>query len=116
MRRISKVFRNEGVDRTHNPEFTMMECYQAFADYHDIMDLVEEMFRTIARELTGSTTITFQGQTIDFGRWRSAFRFPGYSGADREIDILRSPIWQSFSKQFAPMAYGSTKAKLGQAG
>lgn len=64
---ISKVFRNEGVDRTHNPEFTMMECYQAFGDFYDMMRLVEEICREIARALTGGTTITFQGQPIDFG-------------------------------------------------
>lgn len=64
---ISKVFRNEGVDRTHNPEFTMMECYQAFADYNDIMRLVEDMFRAIAIAVNGTTTTTFQGQTLDFG-------------------------------------------------
>jgi lysyl-tRNA synthetase class 2 len=68
---ISKVFRNEGVDRTHNPEFTMLECYQAYADYNDMMALVEELFRTLARELTGGTQITFQGQAIDFApAWR----------------------------------------------
>ena len=67
---ICKDFRNEGVDRTHNPEFTMMECYQAFADYNDIMQLVEDMLRTIALEVCGTTTIEYQGHTIDFGpRW-----------------------------------------------
>lgn len=64
---ISKDFRNEGVDRTHNTEFTMMECYQAFADYHDVMRLVEEMFRAVAIAACGSTTISYQGHTIDFG-------------------------------------------------
>lgn len=67
---ISKDFRNEGVDRTHNTEFTMMECYQAFADYNDIMQLVEDMFRTIAQAVLGSTVVEYQGHTIDFGpRW-----------------------------------------------
>jgi lysyl-tRNA synthetase class 2 len=64
---ICKDFRNEGVDRSHNPEFTMMECYQAYADYHDIMRLVEDLFRFVAREVCGTTTISYQGQTIDFG-------------------------------------------------
>ncbi len=62
---IGKQFRNEGVDRTHNTEFTMMECYQAYADYNDIMRLVEDLFRTIALEVCGTTKITFQGHTID---------------------------------------------------
>ena len=64
---IGKDFRNEGVDRTHNTEFTMMECYQAYADYNDVMRLVEQMLRFIALEVCGSTTVTFQGHTIDFG-------------------------------------------------
>jgi lysyl-tRNA synthetase, class II len=62
---IGKQFRNEGVDRTHNTEFTMMECYQAYADYNDIMRLVEDLFRTIALEVCGTTKISFQGHTID---------------------------------------------------
>ncbi|PLS77185.1 MAG: lysine--tRNA ligase [Chloroflexi bacterium] len=62
---IGKAFRNEGVDRFHNPEFTIFECYQAYADYNDIMELVEQMIFFIARELTGGTTIAFAGQTVD---------------------------------------------------
>ncbi len=62
---IGKAFRNEGVDRFHNPEFTIFECYQAYADYNDIMALTEQMIAYIARELTGGTTITFGGHTVD---------------------------------------------------
>jgi lysyl-tRNA synthetase, class II len=64
---IGKTFRNEGVDRTHNPEFTMMECYQAYADYGDMMRLVEELCREMALAVAGDTRVTYQGQTIDFG-------------------------------------------------
>lgn len=64
---IGKNFRNEGVDRSHNTEFTVMECYQAYADYHDMMRLVEQMLRLIALEVTGGTVVTYQGQQIDFG-------------------------------------------------
>ena len=63
---ISKDFRNEGIDRTHNPEFTMLEFYQAYADYEDIMRLVEELFVEVVRAATGSNVVTFQGTTIDF--------------------------------------------------
>ncbi|PDV97021.1 lysine--tRNA ligase [Candidatus Chloroploca asiatica] len=67
---IGKNFRNEGVDRSHNPEFTMMECYQAYADYHDMMDLVEALMRAMAIAVTGSPQATYQGQVIDFaGTW-----------------------------------------------
>lgn len=62
---IGRNFRNEGIDRNHNPEFTMMECYQAYADYNDIMKLVEEMTFAIAQEVKGTSTITYQGTEID---------------------------------------------------
>ncbi len=62
---IGKDFRNEGMDIEHNPEFTMMECYQAYADYHDMMALVEDLFTQVAEELTGGLRVTYQGQEID---------------------------------------------------
>lgn len=64
---ISKDFRNEGIDYRHSPEFTMMECYWAFADYNDIMNLVEEMIPYIAREVLGTTRITSRGHEIELG-------------------------------------------------
>ncbi len=85
---ISKVFRNEGVDRTHNPEFTMMECYQAYADYNDMMRLVEDLYRTLALEVAGSTTIVFQGHTIDFGPAWQRVSIPAAIAARTGIDIL----------------------------
>ena len=63
---IGKDFRNEGIDRTHNPEFTMLEFYEAFADYEDMMRLVEQLFAEIVKEATGSSIATFQGTEIDF--------------------------------------------------
>jgi lysyl-tRNA synthetase, class II len=63
---ISKDFRNEGIDRTHNPEFTMLEFYQAFADYGDMMSLVEEMLVAAVREVTGGTSVEVEGRTIHF--------------------------------------------------
>ncbi len=65
---IGKIFRNEGIDSTHNPEFTMLEAYQAFADYTDIMTLVEEVFVAVATEATGSDAPTYQGREISFRR------------------------------------------------
>ncbi|MBN1543600.1 lysine--tRNA ligase [candidate division KSB1 bacterium] len=62
---IGKDFRNEGIDRTHNPEFTMMELYVAYEDYTFMMDLVEEMVCTIAKKVNGSLQLPYQGQTID---------------------------------------------------
>jgi lysyl-tRNA synthetase class 2 len=62
---VGRIFRNEGIDATHNPEFTMLEAYQALADYRDILQLVEEVFSAVATEVTGSTTITYKGESID---------------------------------------------------
>ena len=62
---IGKVFRNEGVDRFHNPEYTLLECYQAFADYHDMMRLTEEMVGYAARQVHGTTTLRFGEQQIE---------------------------------------------------
>lgn len=62
---IGRVFRNEGVSTRHNPEFTMIELYEAYADYHDIMDLTESMVRHIANEVLGSAKVQYNGETID---------------------------------------------------
>ncbi len=68
---INRNFRNEGVSTRHNPEFTMLEFYQAYATYEHMMDLTEEMFRYVALDVVGSTTISYQGDTIDLGaKWR----------------------------------------------
>ena len=65
---IGRVFRNEGVDTRHNPEFTLMELYQAYTDYYGMMDLTENMFRYLAEEVCGTTTITYGEHTIDLGK------------------------------------------------
>ncbi|MCR5666653.1 MAG: lysine--tRNA ligase [Eubacterium sp.] len=65
---IGRVFRNEGLDTRHNPEFTLMELYQAYTDYNGMMDLTEEMYRHIAQEVNGSTTITYNGIEMDLGK------------------------------------------------
>ena len=64
---IGRVFRNEGVSRKHNPEFTMMECYQAYADYRDMMDLTQDMVQAIAERALGGAQIEYGGQKIDLG-------------------------------------------------
>ena len=65
---IGRVFRNEGLDTRHNPEFTLMELYQAYSDYHGMMDLTEEMYRYVAKEVLGTTTITYNGIEMDLGK------------------------------------------------
>lgn len=65
---IGRVFRNEGLDTRHNPEFTLMELYQAYTDYHGMMDLTENLYRFVAQEVLGTTTITYNGIQMDLGK------------------------------------------------
>lgn len=67
---INRNFRNEGISTQHNPEFTMLEFYQAYADYHDMMALTEEMLAQVARDVNGTTKTTFNGHEIDFADWQ----------------------------------------------
>ncbi len=82
---VGRIFRNEGMDTKHNPEFTTIELYQAFTDYHGMMDLVEELYKMLAKEVCGSTTITYQGNEIDLGHWERLTMVEAvkkYSGVD----------------------------------
>lgn len=65
---IGRVFRNEGIDIRHNPEFTLIEIYQAFTDYHGMMDLAEGLFRTVAEKVVGSTVLNYGGYELDLGK------------------------------------------------
>lgn len=66
---INRNFRNEGVSTQHNPEFTMLEFYQAYANYHDLMQITEELVAFVTQQVNGTTVIEFNGQTIDLGKW-----------------------------------------------
>ncbi|TCK75404.1 lysine--tRNA ligase [Acidipila rosea] len=68
---INRNFRNEGISTQHNPEFTMLEFYQAYANYHDLMKLTEELVTYVAKQVNGTTKTTFNGHEIDLGQWRS---------------------------------------------
>ncbi|MBQ3149729.1 MAG: lysine--tRNA ligase [Clostridia bacterium] len=88
---IGRVFRNEGIDVKHNPEFTLLELYQAYTDFHGMMDLVESLFRHVAKEICGTTTLTYDGAEIDlekpFERITMIDAVKKYSGVDfSEID------------------------------
>ena len=66
---VGRIFRNEGMDPKHNPEFTTIELYQAYIDYEALMDLVEDMYSTLTKKICGDTKITYQGTEIDMGKW-----------------------------------------------
>ena len=87
---IGRIFRNEGIDATHNPEFTMLESYEAFADYGDLMPMLEEMIPAIAAEVTGSTAISYGGRDVDlsppFRRARMVDLVAEAAGAAVEFD------------------------------
>ena len=90
---IGRVFRNEGLDTRHNPEFTLMELYQAFTDYHGMMDLTENLYRYVAKEVLGTTTIVYNGIEMDLGkpfaRMTMVDAVKKYSGVDfHEIHTL----------------------------
>ncbi|SEK25424.1 lysine--tRNA ligase [Ectothiorhodospira marina] len=65
---INRNFRNEGLSTRHNPEFTMLEFYEAYVTYHELMDLTEDLLRTLTRDVLGTTTVSYQGETYDFGQ------------------------------------------------
>ena len=65
---VGRIFRNEGMDRSHNPEFTTVEMYQAYSDYFEMMDLIEDMYKTITKNVCGTDKITYQGVEIDMGK------------------------------------------------
>ncbi len=82
---VGRIFRNEGMDTKHNPEFTTIELYQAYTDYHGIMDLVEEMNTMLAEKICGTTKINYQGTEIDMGHWERLTMVEAvkkYSGCD----------------------------------
>ena len=82
---VGRIFRNEGMDPKHNPEFTSIELYQAYTDYHALMDLVEEMMRTVAEKVCGSLVIPYCGHQIDLGHWERMTMLEAvkkYSGVD----------------------------------
>ncbi|MDQ6660067.1 MAG: lysine--tRNA ligase [Chloroflexota bacterium] len=102
---IGRNFRNEGIDRSHNPEFTMMECYQAYADYTDMMKLVEEMIHFIALQVKGSSVITYQGTEIDltppWRRIRLLDAIAEYTG----IDVNQFPDKESLATAMRAQGY-----------
>lgn len=121
---ICKDFRNEGIDRTHMPEFTMMECYWAYADYHDVMALVEDMVSSIAMEVNGGYTVTLDahapgdaaGPTIDltppWRRWTVRDAVLETTGIDIALHDTLASLRAEIDARDLPVAAQPTWAKL----
>ena len=108
---INRNFRNEGISSQHNPEFTMLEFYQAYTDYRGLMDLSEELLRQVAIDATGSAEVPYQGQRLDFGRLRrltmreAVIEF--WDGPQRPtLEQVKDPEW---------LKWHSNKATAGEA-
>ena len=90
---IARVFRNEGISTRHNPEFSMLELYWAYADYHDVMELVEQLFSYLAVEITGSTTIEYDGRELELAApWQRATMtdlIAEHTGLELSVDMDR---------------------------
>jgi len=105
---INRNFRNEGISVRHNPEFTMLEFYQAYTDFHGMMELSKELLKQVAIDATGSETLTFQEQTVDFGSFRqysmreAVIEFWPH-GEKPSLDNLQDPDWlKRHSRQDTP--------------
>ena len=89
---VGRIFRNEGMDTKHNPEFTTIELYQAYTDFHGMMDLVEDMMKTVAQKVCGSLVVPYQGKEIDLGHWErltmveAVKKYSGVNYADWKTD------------------------------
>jgi lysyl-tRNA synthetase class 2 len=95
---INRNFRNEGISTQHNPEFTMLEFYQAYANYHDLMQLTEELITYVAQEVNGTTITEFNGNTIDLAKWQRfnmkeaiVHFWPAEAGAKPALSAFESP-------------------------
>jgi lysyl-tRNA synthetase class 2 len=112
---MGKMFRNEGIDRTHNPEFAMIEWYEAYTDYNDQMTQFEQLVSTLAKEVTGSYKVTFQGKEIDFTPpWRRLTVLDGireYSGVNPD-SINDDDLFKEIKKRGAKAEKKSSRGKM----
>ncbi len=116
---IARVFRNEGISNRHNPEFTMLECYEAYGDYHAHMELTEQLVAHLATELCGSTTLSYGGREVDLSApWRRAtIAELTSSNVGTEVSVhtpRRRAAWRSATSTACPWeeSWGSGKLLL----
>ena len=114
---MGRAFRNEGISVKHNPEFTLLECYQAYSDYNDMMNLVEEMVSHIAQEVLGDTKITCNGETIDFTPpWQRLYlreTIEKYCGIDFEDYPDAESLLEATAPKVAEAAFEGKRLGLG---
>ncbi|MBE7091278.1 MAG: lysine--tRNA ligase [Clostridiales bacterium] len=96
---IGRVFRNEGMDVRHNPEFTLMELYQAYTDYEGMMDIVERLYRHVVEKVLGTTTVVYQGKELDFGSpfaritmQDAVKQYLGIDFAETDVEVLKPQL------------------------
>jgi lysyl-tRNA synthetase, class II len=113
---INRNFRNEGVSTQHNPEFTMLEFYQAYATYSDLMELTETLMARLAERVTGSPVVVYQGQEIDFsGTWRRLALFDALEeigGVDRSILTERDKLLEFADRRRVTITKTGKPAKI----
>ncbi len=112
---VGRIFRNEGMDTKHNPEFTSIELYEAYTDYKGMMDLVEEMYKMLAEKVCGSTVITYQGIEIDMGKWERltmAEAVKKYSGCDYYDWKSDEEAREAAKKMHVEVPKGATKGTV----
>ena len=112
---VGRIFRNEGMDTKHNPEFTTIELYQAFTDYHGMMDLVEEMYKMLAEKVCGTTKITYQGTEIDMGNWERLTMVEAvkkYAGVDYNDWATDEEAREVAKKLHVEVAADATKGRV----
>ncbi|MBO5339020.1 MAG: lysine--tRNA ligase [Clostridia bacterium] len=112
---VGRIFRNEGMDTKHNPEFTTIELYQAFTDYHGMMDLVEEMYKMLAEKVCGTTKITYQGTEIDMGNWERLTMVEAvkkYAGVDYNDWATDEEAREVAKKLHVEVATDATKGRV----
>jgi len=112
---IAKDFRNEGMDRTHNPEFTMLECYAAYWDYHDMMDLTERLLRRLAVNFGQQGRLTYQGQELDFSQRFGRIRFMDALAEAVGRDLMAAAtdeVAAELKKRHIPLKKGMGRDKM----
>lgn len=112
---VGRIFRNEGMDTKHNPEFTTVELYQAYTDFHGMMDLVEELYQRLADRICGTRRITYQGKEIDLGHWERLTMVEAvlkYAGVDYHAWATDEEARAAAKEKHVPVPDNATKGAV----